>query len=416
MSLTRRTLLAGAVFLPCAPARPRERKRVAAVTTVYTHNSHADVILSRLLQGENLDFKSRRPDLELVSLYVDQFPETDMSRRLQREHGFRLTASIGEALTLGGDRLAVDGVLLVGEHGVYPPGPRGEETYPRRRFFDEAVAVFEASKRSVPVFTDKHLSHTWADSRAMYDIARRLGFPLMAGSSVPLTWRRPSLDVRAGARLKEALAVSYHTLYGYGFHALEMLQCLAERRRGGETGVRRVQTLEGPAVWEEGRFDIRLLDEALAHLTRPVRGATAAQRLATLKKDVPRPVAFVIEYRDGFKATVLTLNHAIGEWSIAWRQEGAPDAEAALFWTQEARPLGHFSLLVRGIEEMIHTGKPTWPVERTLLTSGMMSFLLDSRARGGAVVDTPELNIRYKPTFAWQDPGAPPPSRPLDQQ
>ena len=400
-------------------AAARRPKRVAAVVTIYTHNSHADVIVSKLLQGENLDFRSRKPDLQLAGLYVDQFPDGDMSRKLVAEHGFRLCGSIREALTLGGDRLAVDGVLLVGEHGKYGQGPRGEELYPRKRFFDETVAVFRSSRRSVPVFTDKHLSHTWSESRDMYGTARELGFPLMAGSSVPGTWRRPAADVTAGARLKEAVGVSYHTLYGYGFHALEMMQCLAERRRGGETGVRRVQCLEGEAVWtagREGRFDLTLLDQSLQRLTRPITGGNAEERLATLRKSVPQPVAFLAEYRDGFRAAILTLNHAVGEWAIAWREEGKREPLSTLFWTQEARPLGHFTFLVRGIEEMVHTGRPTWPVERTLVTSGLMHFLLESRARGGALLETPELAIRYRPAHAWKDPGAPPPPRPLDQQ
>lgn len=413
--LTRRELVSGAVLAFAGGGRAP--KKVAAVTTVYTHNSHADVIISRLLQGENLDSVSRKPDLELVGVYVDQFPEGDLSRRFAREYGFRLAGSIEEALTLGGKQLAVDGVLLVGEHGTYPQGSRGEDQYPRKRFFDETVAVFRKSGRVVPVFNDKHLSHSWPEAKEMYETSRRMGFPMMAGSSVPGAWRRPPEAVPEGSRLKEAVGVSYHTLYGYGFHSLEMLQCIAERRHGGETGVRRVRCLEGDAVWKAGaagEFDLRLLDEALGRLTRPVAGNTPEARLETLKKGVKTPAAFMVEYRDGFRGTILTLNYVIGEWALAWR--GETQTHSALFWTQEERPLGHFTFLVRGVEEMIHTGKPSWPVERTLLTTGMMYFLLESRFRGGEPLDTPELAIRYRPTFAWKDPGPPPKGRPLDQQ
>jgi hypothetical protein len=412
MSVSRRSVLAGAATaLGAVPAGARPRKRVAGVATVYNHNSHADVILSKLFQTETLDFKGRQPDLELVGLYVDQFPANDMSRDCAAKYGFKLYPTIQEALTLGGDRLAVDGVLLVGEHGSYPHSEKDQELYPRKRFFDATVEVFRKSGRVVPVFSDKHLSHSWPEAKEMYDTARRIGFPLMAGSSVPGTWRRPPLDVRKGARLTEAVGVSYHTLYGYGFHALEMLQCLAERRKGGETGVRRVQCLEGPAVWEagrQGRYDRSLLDAALAKLTR---GAPQE-----IEKAVPKPVVYLIEYRDGFKASVFTLNNAVGEWAMAWREQGKAEPAGTLFWTQEARPLGHFTFLVRGIEEMIHTGRPTWPVERTLLTSGMMDFLLTSRHEGGRLIETPELAIRYQPTWEWRDPGPPPPPRPLDQQ
>ena len=219
------------------------------------------------------------------------------------------------------------------------------------------------------------------------------------------------MRIPKGARLQEAVAISYHTLYGYGFHGLEMLQCLAERRIGGETGVRRVHCLEGAPVWEagrQGRFDRSLLDAALAR----VPGFAPA----TVEAVVPNPVVFLIEYRDGFKASVLTLNPVPGAWSIAWRTHGKPEPNSTLFWTQEARPLGHFTFLVRGIEELIHTGRPPRPLERTLLTSGMMDFLLTSKLQGGRPLETPELAIRYQPGPAWKDPGPPPPGRPLDQQ
>src|SRR5207249_1384006 len=160
------------------------------------------------------------------SLYVDQFPANDLSRSFAKEFRFRLCPTIEEVLTLGGDRLAVDGVLIIGEHGDYPHSEKGQELYPRKRFFDATLAVIRRSGRPVPIFVDKHLSHSWDEAKAMVAEAKRLHVPLMAGSSVPGTWRRPPLDAPRGAKLTEAVAISYHTLYGYGFHALEMLQCL----------------------------------------------------------------------------------------------------------------------------------------------------------------------------------------------
>ncbi|HEU4754482.1 MAG TPA: hypothetical protein VFU47_15340, partial [Armatimonadota bacterium] len=304
------------------------------------------------------------------------------------------------------------------EHGQYPRSEKDQELYPRKRFFDEVTAVFRQSGRSVPVFSDKHLSHSWAEAKAMWETARELRFPLMAGSSVPGTWRRPPRDVTRGARLREIVGVSYHTLYGYGFHGLEMVQCLAERRRGGESGVRRVQCLEGPAVWEagrQGRYDPALLEAALSRLSRGPEAA-GKSRTEWVREAVPKPVVFLIEYRDGLRASLFTLNNAVGEWAAAWREEGAPEPQATLFWTQEARPLGHFTFLVRGIERLMHTHRAPWPVERTLLVSGLLDFLLTSRTRGGEALETPELGVRYRSHWDWKDPGPPPPSRPLDQQ
>ena len=396
-------------------------KRVAAIVTAYYHNSHADVIVSRLLQTHTLDGKGKSPRMQLVSLYTDQVPENDISRKLARQYGFPIYDNVAEALTLGTGRLAVDGVLLVAEHGKYPTSETGQTQYPKRRLFEQVVRVFEQSKRVVPVFIDKHLADNWKDAKWTYDTARRMKIPLMAGSSLPVLWRYPAVDVKRGGRLKEIVAVSYHTLDGYGFHALEMVACLAERRRGGETGVAKVQMLSGEAVWEAGRrkvYDAALLEAALARLKRPPRTDRP------LEQQVREPVLWVIDYADGLRASVLTLNNAVGEWSVAWR-EGEDTVQSTLFWTQEARPLMHFTYLVDGIDRMMQTGKPTWPVERTLLTSGVLDALLISGRRAkeskptaghGTIMETSHLRFAYASPFDWRQPPPPPPGRPLAGQ
>jgi len=385
-------------------AAARAPKKVAAAVTVYHRNSHADVIVGRLLEGYNLNGQGDRPNLKLVSLYVDQVPQGDLSRGLARKHGFRLAPTIAEALTLGGKDLAVEGVILVGEHGRYEVNAKGQTLYPRRRFFEETVQVFRRSRRVVPVFSDKHLSAAWEDAKWMYDTARRLKIPLMAGSSIPLTWRKPPLDTPAGGSVSDLTAISYHTLDAYGFHALEMVQCLAERRAAGETGVAAVRCVTGAEVWKagaQGAYDRRLLDAALARCEQQGRFR------GRLEDAAREPVLFLVEYRDGLKAAVFTLNGAVGEWAAAWREKGRAEPRATLFWTQEQRPYGHFSFLVRGIERLMLTGKPTWPVERTLLTTGLLDALLTSKQKQGARLPTPHLAIGYKPTNAWAPP--PPP-------
>ncbi|HET6883975.1 MAG TPA: hypothetical protein VFI31_27730 [Pirellulales bacterium] len=388
-----------------------EPKQIAALVTVYNHNSHADVIVSRLLEGYTLNGQGERPDLRLMSLYTDQVPANDKSRKLAEEYGFKIYDNVRDALTLGGDKLAVDGVLLVAEHGDYPLSPTGQTIYPKRKMFEQVAAVFRASGRSVPVFCDKHLADNWPDAKWIYDTAKELGSPLMAGSSLPVVWRYPPVDVERGAKLREIVGVSYHTLDTYGFHGLEMLQVLAERRAGGETGIRAVACLEGKAVWDAaGRlYDQALVDACFARL-RDRRGG--GKPLAEI---VPEPVLFHIEYADGLRTNLLTLNGAVAEWSAAWRY--ADDRiDSTLFWTQEARPVMHFTYLVKGIDLMIHTGRPTWPVERTLLTSGTLNALLTSKLRGGERLETPQLLITYQTDWNWQQPPDPPPPRPFTEQ
>jgi len=251
-----------------------EPKKVAAVVTEYRHWSHADVLVGKILEGYNHDGKEG-PNLRLVSLYVDQFPEKDMARDLSKKYGFTLCDSIAKAVTLGGKAPAVDGVICVGEHGKYPTNARGQVLYPRRRFFEEVCKVFEASKKSVPVFSDKHLSAEWKDAKWVYDRARELFVPLLAGSSLPVTWRRPELKLPKDCELTEAVAIGYGPFEAYGFHALEGLQCMAERRKGGETGVKAVQCLSGEEMWkalDAGRWSKKLLEAAMGHVSAHAKG------------------------------------------------------------------------------------------------------------------------------------------------
>jgi hypothetical protein len=379
----------------------QEPPRVAAVVTTYYQNSHADVLVSRLLKTDTLDGKGRRPGLALVALYTDQIHAKDIGQALAKEHGVRISATVEDALTLGTGKLAVDGVLLIAEHGDYPRSAVGQIRYPKRRLWEEVEKVFRASGRSVPVFCDKHLSDTWEDAKRLYDAARDVKAPLMAGSSLPTLWREPAVDPPKGAAIEEIVATSYHTLDAYGFHALEMVQAIAERRAGGETGIQAVACLEGEAVWADGLFDRRLLDEAL-------RRHASWKEGQDVRKRCPKPTLFRIEYArieyaDGLRASVLTLNGAASEWSVAWRLKGGETA-STLFRTQEARPFMHFAFQLEGVERMVKSGRPSWPAERTLLTSGALDRLHVSRSRGGERLETPELTFAYGVDWTWTAP------------
>jgi hypothetical protein len=407
--------LSAAIGIACAivaalatPSPAQDRlPRVAVIATVWRINSHADMLGSRLVQGYSLDGQGAFPKLKLASAFVDQFPQRDMSRELAKEHGFTIYDTVAGALTLGGDKLAVDGVLLICEHGDYPRSETGSIQYPKRRLFAEIVKVFERSGRVVPVFSDKHLEDDWPDIAWFYGEARRLKIPLMAGSSLPVLWRYPPADVERGKPLKEIVATSYGPLDAYGFHALEMVECLAERRQQGdswgETGVKQVRCLAGDAVWQamrEGVFDRKLLDGAISRLkAKPLPAGKSIEEIGR------NPVLYVIDYRDCLRASILWAS-PISEWTVAWRYADG-SAQSTCFSTQEGRPYMHFSYLLKGIEPMIHTGQPVWPAERTLLTSGLLDALLQSHHRGGETIATPQLDIAYKSDWNWHMP--PPP-------
>jgi hypothetical protein len=364
------------------------RPRLAAVVTEYRPDSHADVIVGKLLAGYQIDGTSYTPAVEVVSLYTDQVPTNDMSRAVAARHGVPIFGTIGDALTLGGPGLAVDGVLLIGEHGDYPLNPRGQKLYPRRRFFEQALAVMRAAGRVVPLFTDKHLSYDWPSARWIFDTAAALGLPLLAGSSLPVTWRRPPLEIPLGTPVREALVVSYGPLESYGFHALESAQCLVERRAGGETGVAAVACVSGAAVWADERWSRALLEAALATCTRVEAGQPEA--------NTPEPVLFWIEYLDGLRLAVLLLNGHLKDTGVALYVHGQAAPLATNLYLEGARPYGHFARLCRHIEHLMTTGEEPYPPHRTLLTTGALALLMEARYRQQPL-RAPELAIAYDP-------------------
>jgi hypothetical protein len=375
-------------------------KKVAAVVTEYRKWSHADVILRNLLDGYPPDGKTR-PNLELVSLVTDQVPQNDMSRDLAKKHGFKICDTIAAALTLGGNSLAVDGVLSIGEHGSYPKNEKDQLLYPRRRFFEEITTVFERVKKSVPVFNDKHLAATWDDAKWMYDRARKLYVPLLAGSSIPVTWRKPDVQLPIGCELVGAVQIGYGPFEGYGFHALEGLECMVERRAGGETGVKAVTCHSGKAMWDaldRQPWAAPLLDAAIALVPSHAKGDI--RELSAKAKDSG---VFEVEYRDGLRAFVVMPNGWVyegdgGAFIFAGQRKGQEKPDACQFYLQQPDPFAHFAELTKAIDSLIQSGHAPYPAERTLVTTGVLDAVMTSRFKGGVRVETPHLEVKYRPT------------------
>ncbi|MBL8291635.1 MAG: hypothetical protein JNN08_07355, partial [Bryobacterales bacterium] len=246
--MNRRTFLASS-SLAVLPASAAEPRKIAAIITEYRPNSHADVVVGKYLEGYNQDDQPPYPRSKIVSMFTEQVPKNDMSRERAKKYNVPIYRTVAEALTLGGDKLAVDGVLLIGEHGDYPTNDKEQKLYPRFEMFLKITDVFRQSGRSVPVFNDKHLSWSWRQAKRMVEISRELRFPMLAGSSAPVALRIPAVDTPFNAPQRNAVAVSFSGLDIYGFHVLEALQCLTERRKGGETGVRAVQCLQNDDCW-----------------------------------------------------------------------------------------------------------------------------------------------------------------------
>lgn len=381
----------------------KSMKKIAIVTTVWKYQSHAQHMGDRFLVGYPRHGRWHTPPIKVVSVYVDQKPEGDLSAQRAAEHGFTVYPSITQALRCGGDRLAVDGVVIIAEHGDYPVNEKGQVLYPRFEFFREAVSVFEQDGRAVPVFNDKHLSYSREKAKLMVEDSERLKFPFLAGSSLPVTWRLPAVEIPWGAELDEALMVGVGGSDPMDYHALEAMQCMVERRQGGETGIRAVQLIQGDAVWkagDEGRWSRRLLEAAFAR-SDSMQGLSQLdsrpQDLAhngELPKLVSDPAAYLIERNDGLKTTLLMLNGAVEDYTFAARLKNG-DIMSNQFFLPPTPNVTYSACLVAQIERMLLTGKAPYPVRRTQIASAALDRCLDSKVSGNIRLETPELNICY---------------------
>jgi len=341
--------------------------------------------------------------MDLVSLYVEQQPENDLSRgREHRYPGLKIYPTIAEALTLGGNNLAVDGVLLIGEHGVYPNNEKGQKLYPRYEYFQQVIEVYRNSGRTAPLFNDKHLSWKWEWAREMAEIADEMGFGFMAGSSVPVARRLPSIDLPWGAKVEETICLRGD------FHGLEAMQSIVERRHGGETGVRAVELLQGDRFWkgleagswEGGGFDRQLLQAAISRSNTvvPVRSnyGVVFPTVDDIRRMSPESSAIRFEYLDGTKATQVRFA-AVQDCTIAARLKGG-ELFSTLMYLPYYSMRNFFNPQVHHMESLFLTGQSPYPVERTLLTSGMDAMIHELSFRNLERLETPHLHVQYEPT------------------
>ena len=366
------------------------RLRVAAICGIYHAWSHADAIVTKFLVGMSTDEGFFPPEVDVVSMYIDHVLDNDIGSGLAEEQGVPVYPSIRRALYCGtGTELGVDAVLLIGEHGDYPWNERYRHMYPRRYFFEQIAGCFAEAGRSVPVFNDKHFAYSFADARWMWDRAAELDIPLMAGSCLPLAWRRPWLEHEMGTRIEEALGVGYGGIEAYGYHTLETIQCMVERRTGGETGVVSVQCLEGDEVWrarDRGEWSGELAEAACAAIEDKPDGS--------MEQHTGKPAVFLVTYRDGLRAAALMLDGYVHDWSYAARAEGKVVATEAFL--QPDGPGASFGYLGRNIQRFFETGEAPYPPERTLLTTGIIDAAMVSRHEAHRVVPTPYLDIAYR--------------------
>jgi hypothetical protein len=411
---------------PAQAARDSSRPviKLAVLGNTFHLGSSLQTLTDRFLVGYPWEGDWHVPNVQVVSMYIQPKPASEtgpaygagriaphsvehdvMVEGRANEFNFRVCRNIPEALRCGGDKLAVDAVLSVLEQGDYPRNHKGQVLYPRYDYFQQCAQVFETEGRAVPYFNHESLSFSFHEATDMVSTAERLQFPLMAGSSLPVTWRIPDVDLPFGAQVEEAVVVGIGGMDNADFHGLEALQSLMERRKGGETGVKSVQFLEGDDVWaagDAGRWSKELLSsaqsrsDALQGLTvldgRP-QNMVAAGVLPQLVRD---PAAYCIEYNDGTRATLLLLNGADADFTFAARLPGQGKI-ATQFFRGPKPNVTYSASLASKIEQMYTNHRAPYPVQRTVLTGGILEACLTSRLQENKKIETPHLaTIRYQ--------------------
>lgn len=373
--------LAGAPAL----AAPR-RTRVAAVVTCYFRNSHADVFIGNILRGYHWEGRRHESELEIAAMYLAQTPANDIGRAEAARNNIPLAPSPGDAIQPG-----IQGVIFIGEHGDYPTNEKGQKLYPRYELMEQIVSAYRRNGRALPTFVDKHLSTEWKKAKQMFDWSRELRFPLVAGTSLTLTWRRPVLELDLETPLRRSVAYFYGPKEAYGYHAVEAYLSMVERRRGGETGIRSVQCLEGPAVWkwtEANPWARNLLEESMRHDDTLRRGR--------VENNVKQPLLFLLEHRGGLPGAVYLLSGHTEQAGFAAEIEGRAEPAACCFLMQWGRPWSHGNGLSYWVEQTMVKGREFYPPERTLLATGVIEALMDSSFQGGRRLETPHLDVRYR--------------------
>lgn len=400
--LTRRHFLESAALAPFflrAASAAAQPLRLAVIATGYDLQSDPQQLCDRFLMGYAWEGEWHQPATKVVSLYMDQKGEGDLSGDRARQFGFKVYPTIAEALSAGGAALGCDAVLLIPAGGKY-----ARNEYPARKFFDECAKVFEKSGKAVPVFNAYNLAETFEQAKSMVATAGKMKFPLLAGSWMPLTWRLPDFDLPTDAEPEEVLIAGGGVSDQMPYHSLDALQSIVERRKGGERGIASVQLIEGDAVWEAqkaGVWSKELLSAALSRSDTPLGLTVEDGRTQDLVGSgvlpglAANPSAYVIKYRDGLRGTVLLLNGAVRDYNFAARIRGKGLLSWQFLITPE--PEATYSTgLAAHIEQMFLTGKPPYPVERSLLTAGVLEAGAASQSRGHKAVETPQLAIAYK--------------------
>ena len=373
------------IVLPTDALPPPDgpKKRIAAITTAYFKYSHADDIITKFIEGyadrraaSPAALRGREPARSSSS------PRRDIGRGMAARYGIPLFDSArGGADARAARELAVDGVLLIGEHGDYPHQREGAAALP-------AAPALRGDRRGLPPLGAERaglqrqalllrLGRRRVDVRPV----ARAGLPddgglERAGRLAAAAAGVPARASRSTAPWRSASAASRPT-------GSTRSSCSRPSSSGGAAARRAWRPCN---AWKAPRPGTRPRRGAGAPTCSPaalrhVPGRQGPGRgVADLRRADPEAVVFLVEYGDGFRAAAYVARGLVAEFAFA--AEVAGRAEPVGTWCELNKPQrDHFSFLCNHIEVMFRTGRPSYPVERTYLVTGMLAALMDSHAR-----------------------------------
>ena len=376
----------------------QKRPRIACLVSYWgLPTSHADWIVNKLLDGYWWQGAHTSSRVDVVAVYIHQFDTSLLGQKVCKAKNIPIFKTVRETLTLSGKELAVDGVVIVAEHGNYVTDLQGHWLLPRWWIYQQMVQVFEQSKRSVPVFNDKHLSYNWDDAKWMYDKSRELKFPLTGGSSIPSYFRKPEVELATDTPIRNSIVVGSAPDEGAISHCIDVLQAFVDRRKGGETGVRSVQSIRGPETWQWVKQTPWA--NSLLEAVRKTFELAPGHFQQGLK-----PAVCIVEYNDGTYAAVISGSD-VG-WTYAGEIEGQTDPTiiSMVGWPGPVSQYHAANAHEHWIIEMMLTGKEPFNAERLLLSTGIVNHYMESNWENGhysAVgrrIETPYMNQSYRST------------------
>jgi hypothetical protein len=355
---------------------------LAVIAEEFAPGTPAQQLLDRFLLGYPRDGEFYRAAEELsIRLYITGGRgNPDVARRVQ-DHGLVWTDELEHAVTLA------TAMILV-------PRSVGAET--NNEFIRKTLA---AAKTPARCFVHGTLGDSLTAAQAHARLAQAGRVPLLTGSAVGVTWHLPELEIPQDTRFEQALIITQGASPGAEFDGLDGLLPILARRRGGETGMRSVQFFEGAGLWQaskDGLWRESLLAAAISRSDSPQGDPVKDGRtqdlvgLGLVPKLARNPRGWILEHRDGLRSIILVLDGVIADYNFA-----VQTIDGTLFSAQIFRPpkprQDQYSRLAVVLEDFFRAGTPPWPIERGLLTAGLLEAMAKAAAQPSTRIETPEL-------------------------